>query len=298
MGRKKIKIANIVNNRQKHITFMRRKAGIIKKCHELAILCNARVMLMVWDEEADCHVYATESADKLMQAYEAAYLGVGDRRLAEYEVEQVGEGSEDLVVKRVSGGQPFMRDRYIPRSIVGGAGGGSGTMGMSAGIAAQQLFSGCSTPNTLSPVSYTDLSPDLFRPPSLLFDLEHHRRRNKQRPLVARPTAGAEHHGQQSQGQAQSDGHTLFPDTASFDFFLNSTLPAFASPAAPVSTAATSTMHSRLNNATSPLLSPITDGPSSEADSPLKDKDSGNLTFCKALFDDDAFLRDILNTDF
>lgn len=251
---------------------------------------------MVWDEEADCHVYATESADKLMQAYEAAYLGVGDRRLAEYEVEQVGEGSEDLVVKRVSGGQPFMRDRYIPRSIVGGANSGNGAVGMSTSIAAQQLFSGCSTPSTLGPVSYTDLSPDLFRPPSLLFDLEHYRRRSKQRPLVARPTASAGHHGQQSQDQAQSHGH--FSDTTSFDFFLNSTLPTFGSSGATVNTALTNTMHSQFNNAMSPLLSPITDGASSVVDSPLKDKDSGNLTFCKALFDDDAFLRDILNTDF
>ena len=117
MGRKKIKIANIPNARQKHITFMRRKAGIIKKCHELAILCNARVLLAVWDEDQDCHVFATDTVDRLMQAYEAAYLGVGERRLAEYEVEQVGEGSEDLVVKRVAAGQPFCRDRYVPRFV-------------------------------------------------------------------------------------------------------------------------------------------------------------------------------------
>lgn len=175
MGRKKIKIANIANSRQKHITFMRRKAGIIKKCHELAILCNAKVMLAVWDEDSDCHVFATEPVDRLMQAYEAAYLGVGDRRLAEYEVEQVGEGSEDLVVKKVGSGQPFCRERYIPRLN------GSMMMNPVSNSHSNSVF----TPNAIngfmgyqpsglnqngsmaSGQMFPELSPELFLPPSL-----------------------------------------------------------------------------------------------------------------------------------
>lgn len=270
MGRKKIRIANISNARQKHITFMRRKAGIIKKCHELAILCNSRVLLAVWDEEQDCHVFATDSVDRLMQAYEAAYLGVGDRRLAEYEVEQVGEASEDLVVKRVTTGQSFCRDRYIPRFIpqtvnIGGMtisnrainnpmlthhGAFTGNFAQYSTINSPMMgiFSGCSTP------VLNDLSPELFRPPSLLMNgqIPVDKQRKPKLPQIA----------------ARPNNITYSPLPS----------PTITDDGIPLSQV-------MCNNGTTPM-------------SPLRDKEGGNITLAKGILDDDAFLRSILNTDY
>ena len=270
MGRKKIRIANISNARQKHITFMRRKAGIIKKCHELAILCNSRVLLAVWDEEQDCHVFATDSVDRLMQAYEAAYLGVGDRRLAEYEVEQVGEASEDLVVKRVTTGQSFCRDRYIPRFVpqtinIGGMtisnrinnpmlthhGAFPANFAQYSAINSPMMgaFSGCSTP------ALNDLSPELFRPPSLLMNNNQvfldKQRKPKLPQLAVRPNTVT---------------YSPLPSPTITDdgIHLNQVI---------------------CNNGMTPM-------------SPLRDKESGNVTLAKSILDDEAFLKSILNTDY
>ena len=49
MGRRKISIAPIVDDRNRSVTFTKRKNGLFKKAHELAILCSAEVAVVVFN---------------------------------------------------------------------------------------------------------------------------------------------------------------------------------------------------------------------------------------------------------
>ena len=50
MGRRKIEIARIDNERHRQVTFAKRKSGLIKKATELAILADAEVGLIIFGD--------------------------------------------------------------------------------------------------------------------------------------------------------------------------------------------------------------------------------------------------------
>jgi hypothetical protein len=97
MGRKKIKIKKIENTRQKNITMSRRRVGLIKKAHELGVLCDAQILLVMFDDK-DCHAYTNTSNEMLekyfaMESSEDRYELIND-----YHINANGEGSEDITV--------------------------------------------------------------------------------------------------------------------------------------------------------------------------------------------------------
>lgn len=57
MGRNKIKIEKIKDDKIREITFIKRKRGVIKKAMELAILCDAEVFFAVADNENNLCIY-------------------------------------------------------------------------------------------------------------------------------------------------------------------------------------------------------------------------------------------------
>ncbi|KAJ1659226.1 hypothetical protein IWQ61_001666 [Dispira simplex] len=70
MGRKKIEIRTIENDRQKTVTFARRRAGLIKKAHEISVLCGVKVAVVIFDQREACHVYSsTDNPDELLARY-------------------------------------------------------------------------------------------------------------------------------------------------------------------------------------------------------------------------------------
>lgn len=48
MGRKKIRIARIAEERNRHVTFQKRKSGLLKKAMELSVLCDAEIAVLVF----------------------------------------------------------------------------------------------------------------------------------------------------------------------------------------------------------------------------------------------------------
>ncbi|KAJ1983946.1 hypothetical protein H4R34_000958 [Dimargaris verticillata] len=129
MGRKKIQIRKIENDRQKTVTFARRRAGLIKKAHEIAVLCGVKVGLLIFDQKEACHVYSSEGAidhmfikyftkqfatseskkrkespcgDDINPTHRIKRPALGQRCVAvvnEYQVVSGGPGSADLTVK-------------------------------------------------------------------------------------------------------------------------------------------------------------------------------------------------------
>ena len=47
MGRNKIKIERIKSERNRNITFIKRKKGLIKKAMELSLLCDAEILVAI-----------------------------------------------------------------------------------------------------------------------------------------------------------------------------------------------------------------------------------------------------------
>lgn len=65
MGRNKIKIEKIENERKRATTFQKRRHGLIKKAMELSILCDCEVSLMVFNEDK-LVVYSTKDIKKML----------------------------------------------------------------------------------------------------------------------------------------------------------------------------------------------------------------------------------------
>ncbi|KAK9763169.1 hypothetical protein K7432_010415 [Basidiobolus ranarum] len=117
MGRKKIKIKTIENERQKNVTFSRRRCGLIKKAHELAVLCECKVVLMMFDAKDACHMYSSvDDPEGLIEKYYRKEFKTVDTRrrksvpstssftnvpaiINEYKISTNGEGSENIQVK-------------------------------------------------------------------------------------------------------------------------------------------------------------------------------------------------------
>ncbi|XP_061553895.1 myocyte-specific enhancer factor 2C-like [Phycodurus eques] len=69
MGRKKIQIARIVDERNRHVTFTKRKFGLMKKAYELSVLCDCEIALIVFNGTDKLFQYASTDMDKVLLKY-------------------------------------------------------------------------------------------------------------------------------------------------------------------------------------------------------------------------------------
>lgn len=63
MGRKKIQISRIEDERVRKVTFTKRKAGLMKKAMELSMLCDCEVGLIIFTPQPDQKLYKYGSKD-------------------------------------------------------------------------------------------------------------------------------------------------------------------------------------------------------------------------------------------
>ncbi|KAI8902023.1 SRF-type transcription factor (DNA-binding and dimerization domain)-domain-containing protein [Globomyces pollinis-pini] len=83
IGRRKIKIEYIEDKSRRHITFSKRKAGIMKKAYELSTLTGTQVLLLVASETGHVYTFATPKLQPLITKPEGknmiqACLNAGD----------------------------------------------------------------------------------------------------------------------------------------------------------------------------------------------------------------------------
>merc|ERR1712224_237456 len=74
VGRRKINIEFIEDKSRRHITFSKRKSGIMKKAYELSALTGTQVLLLVASETGHVYTYATEKLQPLIQKPEGKNL--------------------------------------------------------------------------------------------------------------------------------------------------------------------------------------------------------------------------------
>ncbi|KAH9325782.1 hypothetical protein KI387_005960, partial [Taxus chinensis] len=62
MGRGKIEIKRIENSTNRQVTFSKRRGGLMKKAHELSVLCDAELGLIIFSNTGKLFEYATATS--------------------------------------------------------------------------------------------------------------------------------------------------------------------------------------------------------------------------------------------
>ena len=81
MGRKKISISPLKDERNRHVTFNKRKAGLIKKAMELSIRCSCQIALVMFNSENQLFEYCSTDPRFILQKYcQVAHLPHGKEK--------------------------------------------------------------------------------------------------------------------------------------------------------------------------------------------------------------------------
>ncbi|KAI1252196.1 hypothetical protein MGN70_006769 [Eutypa lata] len=66
MGRRKIEIKAIKDDRNRSVTFLKRKGGLFKKAHELSVLCSVDVAVFIFGQNKKLYEYSSADMRELM----------------------------------------------------------------------------------------------------------------------------------------------------------------------------------------------------------------------------------------
>ncbi|KAI4352374.1 hypothetical protein L6164_006634 [Bauhinia variegata] len=71
MGRGRVQLKRIENKINRQVTFSKRRTGLLKKAHEISVLCDAQVALIVFSTKGKHYEYSSEnSMDAILEKYE------------------------------------------------------------------------------------------------------------------------------------------------------------------------------------------------------------------------------------
>ncbi|KAI3416886.1 uncharacterized protein J3R85_014997 [Psidium guajava] len=71
MGRGRLQLKRIENKINRQVTFSKRRAGLLKKAHEISVLCDAEVALIVFSAKGKLFEYSTDSCmERILERYE------------------------------------------------------------------------------------------------------------------------------------------------------------------------------------------------------------------------------------
>ncbi|KAG6708687.1 hypothetical protein I3843_06G087900 [Carya illinoinensis] len=72
MGRGRVQLKRIENKINRQVTFSKRRGGLLKKAHEISVLCDAEVGLIVFSNKGKVFEYSTDSCmEKILERYES-----------------------------------------------------------------------------------------------------------------------------------------------------------------------------------------------------------------------------------
>ncbi|KAE9615463.1 putative transcription factor MADS-type1 family [Lupinus albus] len=74
MGRGRVQLKRIENKINRQVTFSKRRGGLLKKAHEISVLCDAEVALIVFSNKGKLFEYATDSWLKSKSRQKPHYL--------------------------------------------------------------------------------------------------------------------------------------------------------------------------------------------------------------------------------
>ncbi|PPD79976.1 hypothetical protein GOBAR_DD23090 [Gossypium barbadense] len=97
MGRGKIEIKRIENANSRQVTFSKRRAGLLKKAKELAILCDAEVAVIIFSNTGKLYEFSSSGMKKTFSRYNKCLQGSTEMALVEHKAEkQVCKEADNL----------------------------------------------------------------------------------------------------------------------------------------------------------------------------------------------------------
>ncbi|KAB1216810.1 hypothetical protein CJ030_MR4G015424 [Morella rubra] len=89
MGRGRVQLKRIENKINRQVTFSKRRSGLLKKAHEISVLCDAEVALIVFSTKGKLFEYSTDSCmERILERYER--YSYSERQLLANDLEQNG----------------------------------------------------------------------------------------------------------------------------------------------------------------------------------------------------------------
>lgn len=70
MGRKKIDIKKIGDEKTLLVTFAKRKVGLFNKAYELSQLCDCKVAILIFTNKNKIHKYTSHDIDEIIKRYQ------------------------------------------------------------------------------------------------------------------------------------------------------------------------------------------------------------------------------------
>lgn len=70
MGRRKIEIKAIKDDRNRSVTFLKRKGGLFKKAHELSVLCSVDVAVIIFGNNKKLYEYSSTDIGEILTRYQ------------------------------------------------------------------------------------------------------------------------------------------------------------------------------------------------------------------------------------
>ncbi|RZR88785.1 hypothetical protein BHM03_00016436 [Ensete ventricosum] len=61
MGRGRVQLKRIENKINRQVTFSKRRSGLLKKAHEISVLCDAEVALIIFSTKGRLYEYSTDA---------------------------------------------------------------------------------------------------------------------------------------------------------------------------------------------------------------------------------------------
>ncbi|XP_020234510.1 truncated transcription factor CAULIFLOWER A [Cajanus cajan] len=71
MGRGRVQLKRIENKINRQVTFSKRRSGLLKKAHEISVLCDAEVALIVFSTKGKLFEYSSDPCmERILERYE------------------------------------------------------------------------------------------------------------------------------------------------------------------------------------------------------------------------------------
>lgn len=61
MGRGRVQLKRIENKINRQVTFSKRRSGLLKKAHEISVLCDAELALIIFSSRGKLYEYSTDN---------------------------------------------------------------------------------------------------------------------------------------------------------------------------------------------------------------------------------------------
>ncbi|CAE6537862.1 unnamed protein product [Rhizoctonia solani] len=95
MGRRKIEILPIQHDRNRSVTFLKRKNGLFKKAYELGVLCSVDVAVIIFGHNNKVYEYCSTDSDAMVQR-RLHYTGERDTKTpADFGGDKAGNDDDD-----------------------------------------------------------------------------------------------------------------------------------------------------------------------------------------------------------